>query len=309
MGMGSSVFHPESSRVARMASGGQLGLAQSVFQVGGNLGSSLGPLLAAFIVLPLGQSSVAWFSIAALLGMFVLTNVGRWYKGHELRKSRTKQLHEQALLPRRKIVISLAVLISLIFSKYFYLASFTSYYTFYLMSTFHVTVQSAQIHLFVFGRGRGWNRYWRPGWRPPRAEACYLVLDSGRASVYHCATLRKSLLDSGIERGDRHDSRFSVLGHFGLCPGATSRQSRDDLGSFFRIRFRHGGHRRRSPWRTGGFYKHPFCVRCLFFSSADRPVDWIPAGSKNGSRPSISAGSRREAVSGTSCDREPRVED
>jgi len=150
MGMGSSVFHPESSRVARMASGGQLGLAQSVFQVGGNLGSSLGPLLAAFIVLPLGQSSVAWFSIAALLRMFVLTNVGRWYKGHELRKSRTKQLHEQALLPRRKIVISLAVLISLIFSKYFYLASFTSYYTFYLMSTFHVTVQSAQIHLFVF---------------------------------------------------------------------------------------------------------------------------------------------------------------
>jgi FSR family fosmidomycin resistance protein-like MFS transporter len=150
MGMGSSVFHPESSRVARMASGGQLGLAQSVFQVGGNLGSSLGPLLAAFIVLPVGQSSVAWFSIAALLGIFVLTNVGRWYKSHELSKSRSKHLHEHALLPRRKIVISLAVLIALIFSKYFYLASFTSYYTFYLMNTFHVTVQSAQIHLFLF---------------------------------------------------------------------------------------------------------------------------------------------------------------
>lgn len=150
MGMGSSVFHPESSRVARMASGGQLGLAQSVFQVGGNLGSSLGPLLAAFIVLPMGQSSVAWFSIAALLGIFVLTNVGHWYKGRELKKSRSKPSPEHAAVPRQKIVISLAVLIALIFSKYFYLASFTSYYTFYLISTFHVTVRSAQIHLFVF---------------------------------------------------------------------------------------------------------------------------------------------------------------
>jgi len=150
MGMGSSVFHPESSRVARMASGGQLGLAQSVFQVGGNLGSSLGPLLAAFIVLPRGQSSVAWFSLAALLGIFVLINVGRWYKTHELTKSRSKHSRERAVLPRRKIVISLAVLVALIFSKYFYLASLTSYYTFYLMSKFHVTVQSAQIHLFLF---------------------------------------------------------------------------------------------------------------------------------------------------------------
>ncbi len=150
MGMGSSVFHPESSRVARMASGGQLGLAQSVFQVGGNLGSSLGPLLAAFIVLPRGQSSVAWFSLAALLGIFVLINVGRWYKTHELTKSRSKHSREHAVLPRRTIVISLSVLVALIFSKYFYLASLTSYYTFYLMSKFHVTVQSAQIHLFLF---------------------------------------------------------------------------------------------------------------------------------------------------------------
>jgi FSR family fosmidomycin resistance protein-like MFS transporter len=150
MGMGSSVFHPESSRVARMASGGQLGLAQSVFQVGGNFGSSLGPLLAAFIVLPLGQSSVAWFSIAALVGIFVLTNIGRWYKGFELKRGRSKHLREHSVLPRKKVAISLAVLIALIFSKYFYLASFTSYYTFYLMSTFHVSVQSSQVHLFLF---------------------------------------------------------------------------------------------------------------------------------------------------------------
>jgi len=150
VGMGSSVFHPESSRVARMASGGQHGLAQSVFQVGGNAGSSLGPLLAAFIVLPLGQHSIAWFSLAALLAIVVLTRVGAWYKSrsraHE--KSRTAQNHPR--LPSRKIALAMAVLIALVFSKYFYLASLGSYYTFYLMSKFHVSVRSAQVHLFIF---------------------------------------------------------------------------------------------------------------------------------------------------------------
>ncbi len=152
VGVGSAVFHPESSRVARMASGGQHGLAQSVFQVGGNAGSALGPLLAAFIVLPRGQHSIAWFTVATLVAIFFLTKVGSWYKAHvsashELRKH-DKGAHP-ALAPR-KVVLSIAVLIALIFSKYFYLASLTSYYTFYLISKFHVSVQSAQIHLFVF---------------------------------------------------------------------------------------------------------------------------------------------------------------
>jgi len=152
VGTGSSVFHPESSRVARMASGGQHGLAQSVFQVGGNAGSAIGPLLAAFVVLRYGQSSVAWFSLAALLGIFLLIHVGHWYKGHGLArmKSRMTKSAAHAALPRAKVMLAIAVLIALIFSKFFYMASMTSYYTFYLINQFHVSVQSAQVHLFVF---------------------------------------------------------------------------------------------------------------------------------------------------------------
>jgi len=152
VGTGSSVFHPESSRVARMAAGGQHGLAQSLFQVGGNAGSAIGPLLAAFIVLRYGQSSVAWFSLAAMLGIFLLINVGHWYKGHGLARIKSRVSHAAAhvTLPRGKVKLAIAVLIALIFSKFFYMASMTSYYTFYLINRFHVSVQSAQIHLFVF---------------------------------------------------------------------------------------------------------------------------------------------------------------
>jgi MFS transporter, FSR family, fosmidomycin resistance protein len=149
IGTGSSVFHPESSRVARMASGGKHGLAQSVFQVGGNFGTSAGPLLAAFIVLPRGQSSVAWFSLVALLGMIVLFNVGHWYKAHGItRLARAATARSGASQPR--VAMTMAVLLALVFSKYVYLASITSYYTFYLIDHFHVSVRSAQLHLFVF---------------------------------------------------------------------------------------------------------------------------------------------------------------
>jgi MFS transporter, FSR family, fosmidomycin resistance protein len=150
IGTGSSVFHPESSRVARMASGGQHGLAQSVFQVGGNVGSAVGPLLAAFIVLPHGQSSVAWFSLAALLGMLVLFNVGSWYKAHGIARIKRGAADAASPVSSRQVTVAIAVLLALIFSKYFYLASLTSYYTFYLINRFHVSVQSAQLHLFLF---------------------------------------------------------------------------------------------------------------------------------------------------------------
>src|ERR1700736_5073845 len=152
IGTGSSVFHPEASRVARMASGGQHGLAQSVFQVGGNVGSAVGPLLAAFIVLPRGQSSVAWVSCAAMLGMFVLFNVGHWYKAHGMArlKTGTTDASAPATLESKRVAGAIAVLLALIFSKYFYLASLTSYYTFYLINRFQVSVQSAQLHLFLF---------------------------------------------------------------------------------------------------------------------------------------------------------------
>ncbi len=152
VGSGSSVFHPESSRVARMASGGKHGLAQSLFQVGGNAGIALGPLLAAFIVLPRGLSSVAWFSVAALLGMFLLTGVGGWAKTHRSDKKNSLASHPEQIraLSSKQVALSVLVLLALLFSKFFYLASLQSYYTFYLMSRFQVSVRNAQIHLFVF---------------------------------------------------------------------------------------------------------------------------------------------------------------
>jgi MFS transporter, FSR family, fosmidomycin resistance protein len=149
VGVGSAIFHPESSRVARMASGGRHGLAQSVFQVGGNAGGSLGPLLAAFIVVPHGQSSIRWFGVVALIGMVTLVKVGQWYERHH------EAIHAaHARIPRPKISprrtrIALAVLVVLIFSKFFYLASLGNYYTFFLMHKFGVSVQRAQVNLFV----------------------------------------------------------------------------------------------------------------------------------------------------------------
>jgi FSR family fosmidomycin resistance protein-like MFS transporter len=152
IGMGSAVFHPESSRVARMASGGKHGFAQSFFQVGGNTGSAIGPLLAVFIILPHGQIGSAWFSIAALLGILVLIRVSRWYKARLAHLQSTSARHEEESvgLPRKQVITAIAVLIALIFSKYFYLAALTSYYTFYLIAKFHVSVQSSQLHLFAF---------------------------------------------------------------------------------------------------------------------------------------------------------------
>jgi MFS transporter, FSR family, fosmidomycin resistance protein len=152
IGMGSAIFHPEASRVARLASGGRLGMAQSVFQVGGNTGSSLGPLLAAFVVLPHGQRGVAWFSLVALTAIVVLTRVSVWYKERLdlLQIRRAKHMDQVRDLSRIRVASAITVLIALVFSKYFYLASFTSYYTFYLMNRFHVGVRSSQIHLFAF---------------------------------------------------------------------------------------------------------------------------------------------------------------
>jgi len=153
VGMGSSVFHPESSRMARAASGGRHGLAQSLFQVGGNTGSAIGPLLAAFIVVPRGQSSIAWFSIAAILAIAVLFHVGRWYRGH----LSNRQAHPRAragggtpAYTRARVAFSIGILMCLIFSKYIYLVSLSNYYTFYLIDKFALSVPAAQIYLFVF---------------------------------------------------------------------------------------------------------------------------------------------------------------
>lgn len=154
IGMGSSVFHPEASRVARMAAGGRYGLAQSLFQVGGNMGSASGPLLAAFIVVPRGQHSIVWFSAAALLAMFVLFQVGGWYarRRAELKPAARKGTSSGAapVLSRRRVGIAVAILVALLFSKNVYSASLGSYFTLYLISKFGIDVQTAQFYLFAF---------------------------------------------------------------------------------------------------------------------------------------------------------------
>jgi len=151
VGIGSSVFHPESSRVAHLASGGRHGFAQSVFQVGGNAGSSLGPLLAALIVVPHGQKSVLWFALIALLGIGILSGVGRWYGNHlSEAKERSGSTIQTTTPLSTRVWFALTVLGILIFSKYFYLASLTNYYTFYLIHKFRLSVQGAQFHLFLF---------------------------------------------------------------------------------------------------------------------------------------------------------------
>lgn len=154
VGIGSSVFHPEASRVAHLSSGGRHGFAQSIFQVGGNAGSALGPLLAAVIVVAHGQSSIMWFSLLALLGIVVLSRVGRWYRGilarHRSAKREIAATRRVSALSRGRVILSLGVLVTLVFSKYFYLASMSSYYTFFLIEKFGLSVKSAQLHLFLF---------------------------------------------------------------------------------------------------------------------------------------------------------------
>jgi len=151
LGLGSSIFHPESSRIARLASGGSHGLAQALFQVGGNFGSALGPLAAAYFVLPRGQTGLAWFAFAGLTSIIVLTALGRWYQqnGHAKRPSRKASVRHPTL-SSAQVSKAMTVLISLLFSKYIYLASFTSYYIFYLMDKFGLSTKDAQIYQFVF---------------------------------------------------------------------------------------------------------------------------------------------------------------
>jgi FSR family fosmidomycin resistance protein-like MFS transporter len=153
LGVGSSVFHPESSRVARMAAGGRYGLAQSLFQVGGNTGQALGPLAAALVVVRWGQSSLAFFALLCLFSGAILWNVGSWYKHHglaRLRRGAARQASIQRRLPMVRVLGGIGVLLMLIFSKYVYLTSLTSYYTFYLIEHFGLSVQAAQLHLFAF---------------------------------------------------------------------------------------------------------------------------------------------------------------
>lgn len=152
IGIGSSVFHPEASRVAHLASGGKKGLAQSIFQVGGNAGGAIGPLLAALVVIPFGQQYIGWFGVLAVVAIVILSIIGKWYQRHMALKAAQPQkiAVERVSLPRYKVIWSIVILLVLIFSKYFYMASMTSYFTFYLIEKFGVSVQQSQVYLFAF---------------------------------------------------------------------------------------------------------------------------------------------------------------
>lgn len=152
IGIGSSIFHPEASKVAYLASGGKRGLAQSIFQVGGNAGSAIGPLLAAMIIVPYGQFYLIWFSVLALLAIIILLGIGKWYKEKIgfLNQKKKAVATDVSSISKKKIRISVVILLVLIFSKYFYLASMSSYFTFYLIDKFHISIQSSQLYLFVF---------------------------------------------------------------------------------------------------------------------------------------------------------------
>lgn len=150
VGIGSSIFHPEASRVAYLASGGKRGLAQSIFQIGGNTGTAIGPLLIAWVVVPNGQRYIVWFAIVAILAIMVLSHIGRWYQEHLNLTARKKKIEQLPDLTQTQVVVSVVILLVLIFSKYFYVASISSYFTFFLMDKFYLSVQDAQFYLFMF---------------------------------------------------------------------------------------------------------------------------------------------------------------
>ncbi len=278
IGMGSSVFHPESSRVARMASGGRYGLAQSVFQVGGNLGQAVAPLAAAFIVVPNGQGSVAWFAVLALLGMAILFGVGRWYADY-VRHAQPGQEGRVAGQPAasRRAAFAVSVLLVLIFSKYFYTASLSTYYTFYLIDRFHLPVQQAQIYLFVYlGAFAAGTLAGGPigDWIGRKYVIWFSILGVlpftlvlPYANLFWTVVLT---IPIGLILVLR------LLRHPGLCAGADARPGRHHLRPVLRLRVRHG---RAGGGRAGAVrrpLRHPHRLRGLRLPARDRADHRLP---------------------------------
>ncbi len=243
IGIGSSIFHPEASKVAYMASGGKRGLAQSIFQVGGNAGSSLGPLMAALVIVPLGQSSIGLFAILPLIALGVLIYVGRWYKSHlnSLKLKSKIRDSNQPVFSKTKIFWSILILIVLIFSKYFYLASMVSYLTFYMIEKFKVSVQHAQIFLFIFTFSVAAGTFWVVLWAIVSEGIRNLVFDPGSSAIHIVTATCKSFLDSGFDSSDRSHSGFGIFRHSRLRPGLLPGKVGMISGLFFGFAFGMGG--------------------------------------------------------------------
>ena len=279
VGMGSSVFHPESSRVARMAAGGRFGFAQSTFQVGGNMGSAIGPLLAAFVVLSYGHVAIAWCSLLALVSIVVLWNVGRWYQIHGLARLKARRHGDaQNPLPRAKVIAWVSILLALIFSKFFYMASITSYYTFYLIRHFHLSVRDAQLHLFLFLAAVAVGTLWAD--RSATATGANISSGfrfSGRAALHAGIAVREPVLDERAHRRHRAGAGFGVLGHRGLWPGIDAGPGRHGVGPVLRFLLRHGRAGRGPHRRIGRSHQRGVRLPGLFFPAGDRVAGRIPA--------------------------------
>ena len=258
VGVGSAVFHPESSRIARLASGGQHGLAQSVFQVGGNTGSAIGPLLAAAVIVPFGQSSIAWFGLVVLVAIVLLLQVSRWYSAQHLAAGAgRKRVETVPLYPRKTVLLAIGVLLVLIFSKYFYVAGLGSFYTFYLIDKFGLSVQSAQVYLFVFlfASAIGTLVGGPVGDRIGRKPVIWVSI-LGVAPFALLLPHVESVLDHGAHDRDRAAHVIRLFGDPGLCAGAHPRQGGNGLGLVFRICIRHGRPGRRSAGLARGSNQH-----------------------------------------------------
>ena len=232
VGAGSAVFHPESSRIARLASGGRHGLAQSIFQVGGSAGSAAGPLLAAWVIIPHGQPSLAWFGIAALLALAVLWKVGAWYQRHHLdapARSRVRAAQASPVSAGRA-AFTIAILLTLIFSKFFYLAGISSYYNFYLIEKFHLSVQSAQLYLFLFllASAVGTLIGGAVGDRVGRKRVIWFSI-FGVAPLTMVLPYAGLALDRGSERLHRPHPGVGLSRHRRLCAGTPARPGRRGL--------------------------------------------------------------------------------
>ena len=273
IGIGSSVFHPESSRVARMASGGRHGLAQSMFQVGGNTGSALGPLLAAALVVALWPAQHrlvrrCWRCSASS----ILYNVGTWYKHHGLAPHAPPQRAASTICrPRARWWRRWRSCLLLIFSKYFYLASITSYYTFYLIHNFHVSVRDrAGPSVHLPGRGGGGHVGGRAARRPLRAQICDLALDPGRAALHPGAALRRSVLDQHPVGDHRRGAGLGLSRHRGLRAGTAAGPGGHDLRPVLRFFLRHGRHGRRGAGLAGRPDQHHLRLSGLRLPAGDR---------------------------------------
>ena len=273
LGVGSSIFHPETSRLARLASGGSHGLAQSVFQVGGNFGSSLGPLLMIFLVLPHGQHSLAWFSLAAMVGIVMQVGLARWYQQHGHAIHKRQSAVKRNTLSRNKVFGAIAVLVVLTFSKYFYLVSITSYYVFYLMQHFHLPEKQSQLYLFLFlaALAAGTVAGGPVGDRIGRKKVIWLSI-LGVLPMTLLLALCFATADRRPEHADRLHHRLGVLGDPGLRAGTGAESSRHDLGAVLRTCLRHGRLRGRSPRHIRRPHQHRLSLQGVRVPARARPL-------------------------------------